>query len=273
MKERIEQAVRSLRGLALGEAYGHRRSRTDDGERGADAGHRTQEGPWPWSDGTATALSVLSCLAEHGRTDREHLAAVLAAGGQDGEEPHGSGAAVRVAPLGAYFADDLDRVPAEAARCAVVTHTRPEAVAGAVAVALAAALAAAGGDRPAPGRPSFLDQVSERLEPSEVRSGLRRAARLPASTAPEQAARALGGGADLSAPGTVPFALWCAAEGLDDPAGTLRRAVAGTRSPAAAGAIAGGVAAARSGVAGVPQGWRQACEGLPAWVEALSPAR
>ncbi len=51
----------------------------------------------------------------------------------------GNGAAMRIAPLGAYFADDLDRVAIEAERAAVITHTHPEAVAGAIAVALAAA--------------------------------------------------------------------------------------------------------------------------------------
>src|SRR3954469_8204964 len=59
----------------------------------------------------------------------------------DGEGSYGNGAAMRVAPVGAYFADDVDAAVAHARRSAVVTHTHPEAVAGAIAVAAAAAWA------------------------------------------------------------------------------------------------------------------------------------
>ena len=48
---------------------------------------------------------------------------------------------MRVAPLGAYFADDLEMVRAQAVLAAEVTHAHPEGIAGAVAVALAAAWA------------------------------------------------------------------------------------------------------------------------------------
>ncbi|WP_232236199.1 ADP-ribosylglycohydrolase family protein [Nocardia sp. BMG51109] len=54
----------------------------------------------------------------------------------------GNGAAVRVAPLGAFYADDPERIAAEAVRSAQVTHLHPEGVAGAVAVALTAGPAA-----------------------------------------------------------------------------------------------------------------------------------
>src|SRR4029077_6405648 len=53
----------------------------------------------------------------------------------------GNGAAMRVAPLGAWFADDLGRVVTEARARAEVTHAHAEGQAGAIAVALAAAFA------------------------------------------------------------------------------------------------------------------------------------
>jgi ADP-ribosylglycohydrolase len=62
----------------------------------------------------------------------------------DGMGSWGNGAAMRVAPLGAWFAEDLDTVVAEAIRSAQVTHAHPEAAAGAVAVAVAAALSVRG---------------------------------------------------------------------------------------------------------------------------------
>jgi ADP-ribosylglycohydrolase len=51
---------------------------------------------------------------------------------------------MRAAPIGAYWAGDLARACADAARSALVTHAHPDGVAGAVAVAAAAALVATG---------------------------------------------------------------------------------------------------------------------------------
>ena len=56
-----------------------------------------------------------------------------------GNGSFGNGGAMRVAPLGAYFADDLDRVVRMAERSARVTHYHPEGIAGAVVVAIASA--------------------------------------------------------------------------------------------------------------------------------------
>src|SRR6266550_4382390 len=58
-----------------------------------------------------------------------------------GQGSMGNGSAMRVAPLGAYFADDLERCAEEAKASSLVTHTHPEGVAGAIAVAVAAAMA------------------------------------------------------------------------------------------------------------------------------------
>ena len=49
--------------------------------------------------------------------------------------------AMRVAPLGAYFADDLVQVREQALASAAPTHAHPDGQAGAVAVAIAAAMA------------------------------------------------------------------------------------------------------------------------------------
>jgi ADP-ribosylglycohydrolase len=53
----------------------------------------------------------------------------------------GNGGAMRVAPVGGYFADDLAAVVTEAGASAEVTHAHPDGMAGAVAVAVAAAWA------------------------------------------------------------------------------------------------------------------------------------
>src|SRR5262249_59752086 len=118
------------------------------------------------------ALSVVEILRERGSIDQDMLAkrfaermqfnrgygqgayAVLC-GVKDGLDwrhltqigfrgmgSFGNGAAMRVAPLGAFFADQPLKVVCEQARLsAEVTHAHAEGIAGAIAVAAAAALA------------------------------------------------------------------------------------------------------------------------------------
>jgi ADP-ribosylglycohydrolase len=96
-----------------------------------------------------------------------------------GQGSFGNGAAMRVAPLGAYFADDLDLLVDQATRSAEVTHTHHEGIAGAVAVAVAAGLAWHAGRTGSRLEPDdFLELVAERVPASEVRDGIRRARRL-----------------------------------------------------------------------------------------------
>src|ERR1022692_3154197 len=90
---------------------------------------------------------------------------------------------MRVAPLGAYYADDAEKIPEQATLSAKTTHCHSEAVAGAIAVALAAA--AAWRFRQS-GRLSdsseFLEWVAQRTPVSAVRRGIEKAARLPEGT-------------------------------------------------------------------------------------------
>ena len=44
---------------------------------------------------------------------------------------------MRAAPVGAYFADDVEKIITESRKSAEVTHAHPEGQAGAIAVALA----------------------------------------------------------------------------------------------------------------------------------------
>lgn len=292
-------AVRdSLDGLAFGDAFGDRwfGILRREGPAALEARTPPPEPLWRWSDDTAQALVLVRELAEGGGTvDQDRLALRLATayaedthrgygasmhdvlrrigagepwrevvGGQfGGQGSWGNGAAMRVAPLGAWHADDLDAAAEQAARQAAVSHHHPEAVAGAVAVALAAALAARGRGGPAPSRPDFLRAVAGRLPESDVRSGVRIAARMPERTSVRHAAEVLGSGYTMSGPDTVPFALWCAAGHLDDLHEGLWHTVAGRGDIDTTCAIAGGVIAARTGVTGLPAAWHAAREPLP----------
>lgn len=286
-----------MRGLALGDAFGETWFFKLAGfVEQALAQRWVPAGPWWWTDDTAMALSLVEVLHRHGRVDQQALAdrfaAVYAAdphrnygasmqdtlsrihagepwtpvvaGQFDGVGSWGNGAAMRVAPLGALFADDLDMVVGEATRSAVVTHGHPEAAAGAVAVALAAALAARGisGD-------ALLVEVAQRMPDGAVKQGVDRAAEIGLRASPYAAAAILGCGQQMSAMDTVPFALWCAARHLDDLIEALWTAVTPGGDTDTVCAMVGGIVAAASGLDAVPARWLAECEPLPTWVDNL----
>lgn len=176
----------------------------------------------------------------------------------------GNGAAMRVAPLGAWFADDLEAVVTEAVRSAAVTHAHGEAIAGSVAVAVAAALSVIG----VPGS-ELVAAVAARVPDGEVASRLRRATKIASSADPRHVAAMLGCGREISAVDTVPFAIWCAAAHLDDLAEVLWATALSGGDVDTTCAIVGGIVAGRTGVSGVPAAWREACEPLPPWADAV----
>ncbi|MDK9499697.1 ADP-ribosylglycohydrolase family protein [Streptomyces katrae] len=293
----------SLAGLAFGDAFGDRwfGILRREGPAALEARILPPEPLWQWTDDTAQALVLLRELAEgDGTVEQDRLALSLAkayaddthrgygasmhdvlrrigagedwrqvvAGQFDGQGSWGNGAAMRVAPLGAWLADDLEAVAEQAARQSEVSHHHPEAVAGAVAVAVAAALATRSRGGAVPARQDFLHAVAERLPVGDVRSGIRIAARMPQRTSVRHAAEVLGSGYRMSGPDTVPYALWCAATHLDDLHEGLWSTVAGRGDIDTTCAIAGGVIAARTGVEALPPAWHAAREPLPPAVSA-----
>ncbi|MFJ2887318.1 ADP-ribosylglycohydrolase family protein [Streptomyces sp. NPDC087305] len=293
-----QHAHASLDGLVMGDAFGDSWfTRSDEDAEELWAARELRPAPWSWTDDSAMAFVLFAHLTAHGEIQPGALAGEFAAeyerdpnrgygpsmhgilrrigDGEDwqavttgqfgGQGSYGNGAAMRVAPLGAWFRDDL-KVAAEQARLsALTTHAHPEAVAGAVAVAVAGALAAAGAGQQAAPRAEFLREVASQVPESDVRSGLLVAANLSGRTSVRHAAAVLGSGTLISAPDTVPFALWSAAGQLDELPETLWQTVAGWGDRDTTCAIAGGVVAARTGTGGIPSAWREACEAIPAW--------
>ncbi|MCA1222347.1 ADP-ribosylglycohydrolase family protein [Streptomyces sp. 8L] len=285
-----DAALRSLEGLAMGDAFGERwfsRFREPEEARAQIRDRRPPEEPqWPWTDDTALALALHRVLVERGTVDQDRLAACfgLAYDAHSGRgygygmhvllpelltEPAswrrlapdlfdggslGNGAATRVAPLGAWFADDLDRTAKEAALSAEVTHAHPQGVAGAVAVAVAAALSARG--------ELNLEAVVEATPAGAVREGLARAAAIPFPVGPARAAAALGNGSGTRADDTVPFAVWTAARHHDDLAAALWATAEALGDVDTTCAITGGIVGARTGLASAPADWRRRREPL-----------
>ncbi|MGW0876244.1 ADP-ribosylglycohydrolase family protein [Streptomyces sp. NPDC002740] len=293
-----QHAHASLDGLVTGDAFGDSWfTRSDEPAEELWAARELRPAPWPWTDDSAMAFVLFAHLTEHGEVRPGDLARQFAAEyrrdpgraygpsmhsvlrrvgeGEDwravttgqfgGQGSYGNGAAMRVAPLGAWFMDDLAAAREQARLSALATHAHPEAVAGAVAVAVAAALAAAGAGGDAPARASFLREVASHLPDSDVRSGLLVAAGFPERTSVRHAASVLGSGTLISAPDTVPFALWSAAGHLDDLPEALWQTVGGWGDRDTTCAVAGGVVASRTGTRGVPADWRRSREAIPSW--------
>ncbi|CCH17464.1 ADP-ribosylglycohydrolase family protein [Micromonospora lupini] len=295
---RLALARDSLAGLSTGDALGAQYFLPGPPEDLTDA--TLPPAPWEWTDDTEMACSVLAELAHSGDVDRDRLAlafaercaprrgygagamAILrlirtgtpwplaAASAFDGQGSCGNGAAMRVGPLGAYFADSTAHAAAQARASAEVTHAHPEGVAGAVAVAVAAALAARArldGHRPAPDR--LLAGVAAALDPgSEVHRSVSRAAGLLGRPVDRVVAE-LGNGSRVTAQDTVGFTLWVAATHLDDYPTAIRRCVRAGGDMDTTAAIVGAIVAAYTGVGtpgGVPEAWLAAREPLPTWL-------
>src|SRR5262245_59354198 len=170
---------------------------------------------------------------------------------------------MRVGPVGAWFADDLDRVVDQARASSIVTHLHPEGVAGAIAIAVAAAMAWRLRDQSIPDKiQEFFDEIYRRTPDGETRRGIAQAIQLRQFQSPEAAARILGNGSGVTCPDTVPFTVWVAAKHLND----YREAIAATASVGGDSdtncAIVGGIVALSTGWEGIPADWLQQMERL-----------
>ena len=292
----IERAKASLEGLSVGDAFGETFFINPDVVEGLIAERALAGRTWTYTDDTLMALSVFSVLRQHGHIDQPALARSFAErydrtrgygpamhrllweikSGEDwaeraqslfeGQGSFGNGAAMRVAPIGAFFADDVDAVVKEAARSSVITHTHDEAIAGAIAVAVGAAHACRLRTSGAvPSRSEFLDWVLPHVPESEVRSKIRQARDMAANASVQFAVSVLGNGVGVSAQDTVPFSLWCAAGHLTNYEEALWLTVSGLGDRDTTCAIVGGIVASYTGIEGIPQQWLNEREPLPAW--------
>ncbi|MFI2608696.1 ADP-ribosylglycohydrolase family protein [Kitasatospora sp. NPDC018619] len=286
-------ALDALNGLSVGDALGAQFF-VPQTARAHLAARTEPPGPWPWTDDTEMACSVHAAQVERGAIDAfdlvhafalrhdfdrgygpaaNRLLRLVREGGDakrlaaelfDGQGSYGNGAAMRVAPLGAAYAEDPKAVVRPAADTALTTHTHPQAVDGAIAVAVAAAYAVRARTRPTtPER--FLASVADLTPNGAVRDGLGEARRLLDRADSRLAAQVLGNGSRTSAADTVPYALWCAARHLADYRTAVREAIGAGGDTDTVAAITGGVVAAHTGTAGIPPAWLAAREPLPGW--------
>ena len=273
----LSNAIKSLDGLSVGDAFGELFFRRSPFESTFADLPQTF---WEWTDDTHMALSIVEVLKENGRIDQDELAKLFArrykqdtqrgyAGGAHrllgkvakggswrdisptlfGTGSFGNGSAMRVAPIGAVFYSDLDRVKKGAELSAEVTHYHSEGRAGAIAVAVAAAIAAS---RPFPTGNDFLQAVLPHIPEGIVKSGVELAIQIP-SDAIIDAMKQLGSGEKVSAQDTVPFCLWSAAHHLGDFESAMWNTAKGLGDVDTTCAIVGGIVALS--VPEIPQAW------------------
>ena len=284
--DRLERAHASLAGLSVGDAFGERLFLNPE----AIKARRLPVPRWETTDDTEMATAIVDVLRRHASIDEDRLAeafaARFAADPSRGYGPGavqileqmsrglhwraaaatafgglgsmGNGSAMRVAPLGAYFADDEDRLVGEAIRSAVVTHAHSDGQAGAVAVAAAAGWAARGGGEPQ----ALFETVLAATPDGPTRQAVERVARIPLDEHPLTVALEVGAGLKTVCADTVPFCLWTFARHLGDYAETLWTTVSVPGDRDTTCAIAGGLAAALAGTEGIPPDWLAARERL-----------
>ena len=294
--ERLARAALSLEGLSVGDAFGERFFVDPYSVNDLIEARTLPTAPWLYTDDTEMALSLVSVLRQSGEMDQDRLARSFAEhydpmrgygpamhdivpmmllpgswvslsrrlfGGQGS---FGNGAAMRVAPLGAYFADDSETAASQAFDSAIVTHAHPEAAAGAVAVAVGAALAWQWRDlRPRPTLREFLEGVLPYIPESEVHRRTELARDLPQDVSVMVAIDRLGNGSEVSSQDTVPFVLWCAGQHLGSYEDALWLTVSGLGDRDTTCAMVGGIVALSAGAASIPDAWIAAREPLPTW--------
>jgi ADP-ribosylglycohydrolase len=288
---RFSRALLALDGLSMGDAFGERFFVSPSTVIGLIESRALPRAPWRWTDDTEMALAICEVLESHGGIDRDALARAFVrryvvapdrgyGGGAhsllremslgtdwtiaspalfDGSGSFGNGGAMRAAPIGAYFADDLGAVVEHARASAEVTHAHPEGQAGAIAAAVAAAWAwrTAHGVRDEGG---IFDVVLAHTPDGDTRRAIEQASRIPETASVRHAASVLGTGARVSAMDTVPFALWCAARHLREYEEAMWKTVEGLGDRDTTCAIVGGIVILATDASAIPEAWRAARE-------------
>ncbi len=297
--KQLERARLSLEGLSIGDAFGDRFFIHAHTAQSMIQSWALPKPPWEYTDDTNMALSIYEILQRYGdihqnelaRSFAEHydprrgygpamhrLLARIAAGESwhdaarslfDGQGSYGNGAAMRVAPIGAYFADDLDQVVEQSRKSAEITHGHSEGVAGAIAVAVTAALAVQLNGAATPSRVNFLDLILPHVPESEVKRGIKRARDIR-SPVVEHVIGMVGNGYRITAQDTVPFALWCAGESLADFENAMWLTASALGDVDTNCAIVGGIVSLYVGYEGIPQEWVNRREPLPDWALGLN---
>jgi len=292
---RLKRARQSLEGLSVADSLGMHAEFWRGSMTNFIKDRQPPDKEWRFTDDTNMALSIYSILRQFGEIQQDELAqsfiehfdkargygygankvfvSLVLGEGQwrdlfqgmfGGIGSFGNGGAMRVAPLGAYFADDMDALIENARLSAEVTHSHAEGIAGAIAVAVASSVAISYRDKDKPTIPEFIDQVLTHIPDSEVKENCTKAKHVPANTPIDDVVMELGNGRHVSAMDTVPLTLWCASNWLDDYEEAFWQCASAGGDVDTTCAIVGGIIGSRS-IESIPASWIEHREPLPDW--------
>ncbi|MGK7924720.1 MAG: ADP-ribosylglycohydrolase family protein [Spirulina sp.] len=291
--ERITNALLSLEGLSLGDAFGQCFFLPEETALSRIHSRQLPDRPWYYTDDTIMAMAVVETIARFGAIDGDAFARALvkkyqqepnrgygstarrilreigegiswqkaASNAFDGMGSMGNGAAMRSAPIGAYFFDDYTRVIEEAKAASEVTHAHPDAQAGAIAVAVAAAYCTRNKNTNINSW-ELLQRVIELTPDSETKSRIKQALSITYPANIEFVIRCLGNGTHLCSLDTVPIALWLAAHNLQDFSEALWQTVNVLGDRDTICAIVGSIVSLSTGRKKLPQSWLECREAL-----------
>ncbi len=245
-------------------------------------------GAGQWTDDTQMSLCLTRSLIRRGQADPEDIAQEYLMWFQSGdargigavtwkaltrlhdgvdwresggEEEYnaGNGTAMRAAPLGLLYHEDLEGLRAACALDAQITHKNREAVAGSRAVAFLVARLVAGAS---PGK-NLLQEMIQYVEGSQVADNLGRTRELLARGAnPTEASEVLGVGGYVVE--TVARSAFCFFHAPDDFERAVSAAVRAGGDADTAAAITGAWGGVRVGLMGIPADWKKEVEGQEA---------
>ncbi len=175
--------------------------------------------------------------------------------GATGEYAAGNGGAMRIAPVGLFYHDDLTALKEAVRKAVVITHNNSEAVAGALAVAYLVAKAVRNEMHP----DTAIQDTINFIGPCKVSEKLQRAGKLLNSDAtPEKATETLGTSGYVVE--TVASAVFCFLYSPEDFYTTIVNAVEGGKDSDTTAAVAGAISGSYNGIKGIPEDWLENVE-------------
>lgn len=290
---RIEFAKASLIGLSVGDAFGESFFGEENQILDRTTKRELKSPYWHFTDDTVMGVAIYKILEQYGEIRQDKLAKLFVDnyskdwhrgyGGTahnilrsigsgeswliasrkvfDGMGSMGNGAAMRAAPIGAYFYDDITKIKEQARLSAEVTHFNEEGIAGAIAVALAAGIVLENKLLSKEmNAAEFIEKIFYEMPESDTKYSIRKALQVSTDCSIDFAVSVLGNGSRIIAQDTVPFAIWCIAHFKNNYEEALWKTVSALGDRDTTCAIVGSVVVLNTEVKGIPSPWLNATE-------------
>lgn len=293
ISERLKYAKTSLIGLSVGDAFGETFFGEEEKVLHRISKRELSTSEWHFTDDTVMGIAVYKTLEQYGEIRQDELAKLFASnytkdwhrgyGGTahdilqaiyagvdwrnvspkvfDGMGSMGNGAAMRVAPIGAFYYDDPEIIKEQARLSAEVTHFNEEGIAGALAIALTAGIILESKIKSnILSANEIIEKVYNETPESDTKYAIRKALQIPKNSNIDFAISVLGNGSRVIAPDTVPIAIWCIAHYKDNYEEALWKMVSALGDRDTTCAIVGSVVALNTGIEGIPANWIKSTE-------------